>query len=228
MFCFGLNSQSTHLTGAGATLGFSGSIVSVIMVADVTLLMLELPNPPKPGDFFPARSASCLARCSSLALRFISARASPSLVFWSLRSRKIRRARGCLTHKFWAIGCFTKLKGIPYLSNRPENLLLMRVHLGKSTYLSQINVLSVAQGYDLIKCKYEIKTVLRDLRLLQHAAIFRDLKPDAGQSFIQDTSKQQTLHIKMNLYHSGEKPQSLQILQNIAVFSSDENHVEFF
>lgn len=92
--------------------------------------------------------------------------------------------------------CFMKLKGIPYLSNRPENLLLVRVHLSKSTNLSQINVLPVAQGYDLIKCKYEIKTVLGDLRLLKHTAIFRDLKPDTGRSFIQDTSKKQTLHIK--------------------------------
>ncbi len=52
----------------------------------------------------------------------------------------------------------------------------MRVHLSKSANLGQVNVLPVAKSYNLIKCKYEIKTVLWDLAFLQHSAIFRDLK----------------------------------------------------
>lgn len=62
------------------------------------------------------------------------------------------------------------------LSDSPEDFLFMRVHLSKSANLGQVNVLPVSQSYDLIKCKYEIKTVLRDLAFLQYSAIFRDLK----------------------------------------------------
>lgn len=75
----------THLAGAGATLGFSVSMmVSVIMAAVVPPDTAELPKPPKPGAFLPCLSASLLACCSSLALRRISAFASRSWV-WTER-----------------------------------------------------------------------------------------------------------------------------------------------
>lgn len=70
-----------YLTGAAVILGFSGSMmVSVMMVPEDTLVMPALPNPPKAGTFFPERSASLLACCSSLAFLLISALASRSWV----------------------------------------------------------------------------------------------------------------------------------------------------
>lgn len=80
--CYVVRSSTlyTYLTDTGADLGFSGSITeSVMMVAG--LLIPELPKPPKPGAFLPARSASRLACCSSLAFRLISALASRSWVW---------------------------------------------------------------------------------------------------------------------------------------------------
>lgn len=69
----------TYLAGAGATLGFSVSMmVSVIIAAVVPPDTAELPKPPKPGAFLPCLSASLLACCNSLALRRISAFASRS------------------------------------------------------------------------------------------------------------------------------------------------------
>lgn len=68
-----------YLTGAGVILGFSGSrMVSVMMDPEETLVMPALPKPPKAGTFFPERSASLLACCSSLAFLLISALASLS------------------------------------------------------------------------------------------------------------------------------------------------------
>lgn len=76
---YSVSTLHTYLIDTGADLGFSGSITeSVIMV--VGLLIPELPKPPKPGAFLPARSASRLACCSSLAFRLISAFASRSWV----------------------------------------------------------------------------------------------------------------------------------------------------
>lgn len=94
------------------------------------------------------------------------------------------------------------------LSDSPEDFLFMRIHLSKSANLGQVNVLPVAQSYDLIKCKYEIKTVLRDLAFLQYSAIFRDLKKYGNPSLIQDASKKRNNweDKKSKLYHSGEKP----------------------
>lgn len=69
----------TYLAGAGATLGFSVSMmVSVIIAAVVPPDTAELPKPPKPGAFLPCLSASRLACCNSFALRRISAFASRS------------------------------------------------------------------------------------------------------------------------------------------------------
>lgn len=100
--------QYTHLTDTGADLGFSGStIVSVIMVAG--LLIPELPKPPKPGAFLPARSASRLACCSSLAFRLISAFASRSWVWCeeNLKKKIINRCgplpQGVSRFHVWAI-----------------------------------------------------------------------------------------------------------------------------
>ncbi|KAG9348556.1 hypothetical protein JZ751_002292 [Albula glossodonta] len=71
----------THLMGTGATLGFSGSMsVSVMMVVGLPPPIPVLPNPPKPGAFFPERSASRRACCSSFAFLRISALASRSWV----------------------------------------------------------------------------------------------------------------------------------------------------
>lgn len=70
-----------YLAGAGATLGFSVSImVSVIIAVVVPPDMAELPKPPNPGAFLPCLSASLLACCNSFALRRISAFASRSWV----------------------------------------------------------------------------------------------------------------------------------------------------
>lgn len=71
----------SYLTGAGVILGFSGStMVSVMMDPEEMLVMPALPKPPKAGTFFPERSASRLACCSSLAFLLISALASLSWV----------------------------------------------------------------------------------------------------------------------------------------------------
>ena len=68
--------------GAGAILGFSVSTrVSLIMDAELTLVMPALPNPPNAGIFFPDRSASRRACCSSLDFLLISALASRSWVW---------------------------------------------------------------------------------------------------------------------------------------------------
>lgn len=52
----------------------------------------------------------------------------------------------------------------------------MGVHLCEGADLSQVDVLPVAQGYDFIKGKDEVEAVLRNLALLQHAAVFWDLE----------------------------------------------------
>jgi len=68
-----------HLTTAAVTLGFSGStMVSVMMEPEETPIMPALPKPPNAGTFFPERSASLRACCSSLAFLLISAFASRS------------------------------------------------------------------------------------------------------------------------------------------------------
>lgn len=75
-----------YLTGAGVILGFSGStMVSVMMDPEEMLVMPALPKPPKAGTFFPERSASLLACCSSLAFLLISALASLSWVCGSTK-----------------------------------------------------------------------------------------------------------------------------------------------
>lgn len=51
----------------------------------------------------------------------------------------------------------------------------MRVHLSEGPNLCQVYVLTVAQGNDFIKGKNQVKTVFRDLILLQGSTIFRDL-----------------------------------------------------
>lgn len=64
----------------------------------------------------------------------------------------------------------------PDLSDRTEDLLLVRVHFGEGSDLGEVYIFPVAQGNDFIKSKYEIEAVFRDLTLLQHTAVLRDLK----------------------------------------------------
>lgn len=52
----------------------------------------------------------------------------------------------------------------------------MRVHLCEGADLGQVDVLTVAQGHDLVKGKDEVEAVLGDLTLLQHAAVLWDLQ----------------------------------------------------
>lgn len=74
-------SPGSHLTGAAVILGFSGSTMeSVMMDPEEMLLIPALPKPPNAGTFFPDRSASLLACCSSFAFLLISALASRSWV----------------------------------------------------------------------------------------------------------------------------------------------------
>lgn len=68
-----------YRTGAGVILGFSGSTMVSVM-RDPDDMLLTLPNPPNAGTFFPERSASLLACCSSFAFLLISALASRSWV----------------------------------------------------------------------------------------------------------------------------------------------------
>lgn len=63
-----------------------------------------------------------------------------------------------------------------YLTDSSEDFLLMRVHLSKSADLGQVDVFPVAKGNNLIKGKYQIKAVLRDLILLQGSTVFWDLE----------------------------------------------------
>lgn len=63
-----------------------------------------------------------------------------------------------------------------HLSDCTEDLLLMGVHFSEGSDLGQVNIFPVAQGNNFIKSKYEIKAVFRDLTLLQHTAVLRDLK----------------------------------------------------
>lgn len=70
-----------YLAGAGATLGFSVSMMVSVIIAVTPPDTAELPKPPKPGAFLPCLSASLLACCSSFALRRISAFASRSCVW---------------------------------------------------------------------------------------------------------------------------------------------------
>lgn len=62
-----------------------------------------------------------------------------------------------------------------HLSDSTENLLLVGVHLCEGADLSQVDVLPVAQRYDLVKGKDQVEAVLGNLALLQHAAVFWDL-----------------------------------------------------
>lgn len=70
---------------------------------------------------------------------------------------------------------FTNLTVWSHLSDSTENLLLVGIHLCEGANLSQVDVLPVAQGYDFIKGKDKVEAVLRNLALLQHAAVFWDL-----------------------------------------------------
>lgn len=62
-----------------------------------------------------------------------------------------------------------------HLSDGPEHLLLVRVHLGEGPNLRQVDILTVAQGNDFIEGKNQVKAVLRDLVLLQSPTVFGDL-----------------------------------------------------
>lgn len=64
----------------------------------------------------------------------------------------------------------------PHLSDSPENLLLMRVHLCESTNLSKVDVFPVTERYDLIKGEDEVETVLWNFTLLQNSTVLWDLK----------------------------------------------------
>lgn len=70
----------SYLAGAGATLGFSVSMMVSVIIAVTPPDTAELPKPPNPGAFLPCLSASLLACCNSFALRRISAFASRSCV----------------------------------------------------------------------------------------------------------------------------------------------------
>ena len=52
----------------------------------------------------------------------------------------------------------------------------MGVHLCEGADLSQVDILSVAKCHNLIEGKDQVKTVLWDFTLLQHAAVFWDLE----------------------------------------------------
>lgn len=71
---------SPYLAGAGATLGFSVSMMVSVIIVVTPPDTAELPKPPNPGAFLPCLSASLLACCNSSALRRISAFASRSCV----------------------------------------------------------------------------------------------------------------------------------------------------
>lgn len=64
----------------------------------------------------------------------------------------------------------------PHLSDCTEDLLLVGVHFGEGSDLGQVHIFPVAQSNNFIKGKYEIEAVFRDLGLLQHPAVLRDLK----------------------------------------------------
>lgn len=65
--------------------------------------------------------------------------------------------------------------GGAYLSDGAEHLLLVGVHLCEGADLSQVDVLPVAQRHDLVEGEDQVEAVLRNLALLQDAAVFRDL-----------------------------------------------------
>lgn len=63
-----------------------------------------------------------------------------------------------------------------HLSDSSEDLLFVRVHLCKCSDLGQVNIFSISQSHNFIKCEYKIKTMVRDLSFLQSSTVFRDLK----------------------------------------------------
>lgn len=69
-----------------------------------------------------------------------------------------------------------------HLTDSSEDFLLMRVHLCEGADLSQVNILPVSKGNNLVKGKDQIKAVIRNLILFQCSAVFRDLNGIEKQS----------------------------------------------
>ncbi len=86
------------------------------------------------------------------------------------------------------------------LAHRLVDLLLVRLHVCEGSYLSQVDILAVAERHNLVEREQELEIVIVDLLLLHGLAV---LGNDAR-----------------------EQAQSLQVLQNVARLCGDQHHVE--
>lgn len=71
-----------------------------------------------------------------------------------------------------------------YFSHGLVNLLLVAVHLCEGPDLSQVHALSVAQGYDLIECKDQVKCIVQNILFIQRMTVLWDLTWEWGHGFM--------------------------------------------
>lgn len=104
-----------------------------------------------------------------------------------------------------------------------ENALLMRIHCCEGSNLTQIHVLPIAKGDDLVEGEDQIEGLLNDAVFVGRCTVLgnlRNQKKSCNPSFTPLSTTPCITH------HTGKQSQRLQIFEDVAGFGGDQNHVE--
>ena len=115
---------------------------------------------------------------------------------------------------------------LAYLADSLIDFFFVRVHLDEGSNLSQVDIFTIAERHDFVESKYQIESILSNIRLLQAATILGDLLM-SGQKSISHHHHQQlkkntltTRANKRNVSKSSKMFEALVVMSSTYILSN--------